>query len=84
MRLSKDGRETVGINDKFIYSDDIYYKFKEGISLYKTTYYSSDKPIKLKKKNYIGKYTKDGYFIRFFNLEFAPLNWLIENGYTKR
>ena len=34
--------------------------------------------------HYIGKRTKEGYFIRFFNLEFAPLDWLIENGYTKR
>ena len=83
MVLSKDGND-VTVNNNFIYSDEIYYKFKEGISLYKATHYISNKPIKIKKKDLIGKRTKEGYFIRFFTLAFAPLDWLIENGYTKR
>lgn len=80
MLLVKD-KDVVGINDCFIYSDEIYYKFKEGISLYKTTYYKSSKPIKIKKKDYLSKKKGNGYFVRFFTLEFAPLNWLLDNGY---
>ena len=83
MVLTKDGSNVV-VHDKFIYSDEIYYKFKEGISIYSTTHYVSDKPIKVKKKDLLSKRTKDGYFVRFFNLEFAPLNWLIENGYIEK
>ena len=66
MLLVKD-KDVVGINDCFIYSDEIYYK--------------SSKPIKIKKKDYLSKKKGNGYFVRFFTLEFAPLNWLLDNGY---
>lgn len=82
MQFIKDGI-IVRVNDKFIYSDEIYYKFKEGIALYKSTYYSSDKPIKVKKKDLRSKNINGCYFVRFFTLEFAPLNYLLTNGYNK-
>ena len=83
MVLNKDGSNVV-VYDKFIYSDEIYYKFKEGISIYSTTHYVSDKPIKVKKKKLLNKRTKDGYFVKIINLEYAPLNQLIENGYIEK
>ena len=43
-------------------------------------YYSSDKPIIIKKKDL--KVKKKGYILyRFFNLEYAPEEYLIRNGY---
>ena len=59
--------------NKYIYLDEIYYKFKEGISLYDTKYYTSNKPIKLKKKDLITKKKNSKeYFIRFFTLIQSP------------
>lgn len=59
--------------NKYIYLDEIYYKFKEGIALYDTKYYSSDKPIKLKKKEYsTKKKNSTEYFVRFFTLIQLP------------
>ena len=51
--LYEKNGEIVQVNDKFIYEDAIYKVFKEGIALWDTKYYSSDKPIKLKKKQFI-------------------------------
>lgn len=59
--------------NKYIYLDEIYYKFKEGIALYDTKYYSSDKPVKLKKKEYsTKKKNSTEYFVRFFTLIQSP------------
>lgn len=70
----------VGVNDKFIYNSTIYMFWKNGASLLDETYYSSNRPILLKKKDLKSK--KKGYFLyRFFNLEFAPEQWLQKNGY---
>lgn len=61
------------MSNKYIYLDEIYYKFKEGIALYDTKYYSSDKPIKLKKKEYsTKKKNSTEYFVRFFTLIQLP------------
>lgn len=60
-------------DSKYIYLDEIYYKFKEGISLYDTKYYTSDKPIKLKKKDFTNrKKNSTEYFVRFFTLIHSP------------
>ena len=82
MHYERDGVK-IGVSDKFIYLDEIYIKFKEGVSLYKSTYYKSDKPIKLKKKDYIGNKKKSSYLIRFFDLLYAPEDYLINNGFYK-
>lgn len=59
--------------NKYIYLDEIYYKFTEGIALYDTKYYSSNKPIKLKKKEYsTKKKNSTEYFVRFFTLIQSP------------
>lgn len=71
--MSSKDYEKNSLSNKFIYLDEIYYKFKEGISLYDTKYYASDKPIKLKKKDLTTKkkHSKE-YFIRFFTLIQSP------------
>lgn len=52
--------------------------WKNGASLIDEKYYSSNKPISLKKKNL----KKKGYtLVRFFDLEYAPESYLINNGY---
>jgi hypothetical protein len=79
----KDG-EIIQVNDKFIYEDSIYKVFEHGISLQAEKYYSTDKPLKLKKKDYTNR--KKGakeYLVRYLTLEFAPEKWLINNNYTK-
>ena len=64
------------MSNKFVYLDEIYYKFKEGICLYDTKYYSSNKPIKLKKKDYTNrKKGMTSYFIRYFTLIKTPENY---------
>nr|DAG87692.1 MAG TPA: hypothetical protein [Crassvirales sp.] len=45
--------------------------------------YNTNKPLKLKKKDFINRKKKaDEYFIRFLTLEFAPESYLIKEGYT--
>ena len=39
--MSSKDYEKNSLSNKFIYLDEIYYKFKEGISLYDTKYYAS-------------------------------------------
>ena len=71
--MSSKNCEKNSLSNKFIYLDEIYYKFKEGISLYDTKYYTSNKPIKLKKKDLITKKKNSKeYFIRFFTLIQSP------------
>lgn len=71
--------QIVYVNDKFIYCSSVYLIWKWGASLLEEKYYSSKKPITLKKQ--IVK--KKNYIIqRFFDLQFAPEVWLQENGYT--
>lgn len=72
--------QIVYVNDKFIYCSSVYLIWKWGASLVEEKYYTSKKPISLKKqivrkKNYIIQ--------RFFELEFAPENYLINNGFIE-
>ena len=70
----------VRTHDKFIYSSVIYKLWSGGASLVEEKYYSSDKPIIIKKKDL--KVKKKGYILyRFFKLEYAPEEYLIRNGY---
>lgn len=70
----------VKVHTKFIYHSEIYKLWKGGASLLEDKYYSSSNPIKLKKKDLKSK-RKDYILYRFFNLEFAPEEYLINNGY---
>lgn len=77
--FEKNG-EIVHSNDKFIYLEEIYLIWSWGASLLDEKYYSSDKPISLKKKDL--KLKKKNYIIyRFFTLKYAPEYYLINNGY---
>lgn len=72
--------DLVYTNDKFIYCSSIYKLWKGGAYLLEEKYYSSNKPLKLKKKDI--KLKKKEYILyRFFDLEFAPETWLINNGF---
>jgi hypothetical protein len=54
--------------------------WKNGASLVEEKYYSSDKPISLKKKD--KKKVMKNYILQtFLDLEFAPENYLINNDY---
>lgn len=75
--------QIVQTHNSFIYEDSIYKVFKGGVSLFEEKQYSTNKPLKLKKKDFINRKKKaDEYFIRFLTLEFAPESYLIKEGYT--
>lgn len=70
----------VVVNDKFIYCCTVYMIWKNGASLVEEKYYSSNKPISLKKKD--KKKVMKNYILQtFLDLEFAPENYLINNDY---
>lgn len=78
-RYEKDNIIVTSSN-KFIYCSSVYKLWKGGASLIEEKYYSSNRPIKLKKKNlYLNK--KDYIIFRFFDLEFAPEEYLLQEGY---
>ena len=69
----------VVVNDKFIYCCEVYLIWKNGASLVDTKYFSSDSPIKIKKKKK-GKQKEEKYkLVKFMTLEFAPEEYLINN-----
>ena len=79
-KIYQKDKELITVNDKFIYCSSVYLLWKGGAALQEEKYYASDKPIKLKKKNI--KIKGKGYTVfNFFNLEFAPEKWLIQNGW---
>lgn len=78
--IYEKNKQRVTANDKFIYCSSIYMLWKGGASLVEEKYYSSDKPIIVKDI----KSKKKGYTLfRFFELEYAPEYYLIQNGWTK-
>lgn len=77
-KIYEKNKHIVHVSDKFIYCSSVYLIWKWGASLVEEKYYASKKPISLKKqivrkKNYIIQ--------RFFELEFAPEKWLIQQEY---
>ena len=78
--IYEKNNQRITVNDKFIYCDSVYMLWKGGASLIEEKYYSSSKPISLKKKDL--KKKMKGYTLqRFFNLEYAPEKYLINNGF---
>ena len=77
-KIYESKEQRVVVNDKFIYCSEVYMIWKNGASLIETKYYSSDEPIKIKKKNLKTK-KKNYSLVRFFTLEFAPEEYLINN-----
>lgn len=69
------------MNPKFIYCSTVYKFWKHGASLMDEKYYASDKPLDTKKVSSVIK--KKNYEIRrFINLEGAPEDYLLDNGYN--
>ena len=79
-KIYEKKKQKVGVYNKFIYCSSVYKIWDWGASLIEEKYYSSDKPITLKKKDI--KIKKKNYIIfRFLTLEFATENYLINNGF---
>lgn len=78
-RYEKDNIQII-VNDKFIYRSTIFKFWKNGATQLDEKYYASSKPIKLKK---VSLKKKDYQLYRFFELEFAPEDYLIKKGYKK-
>lgn len=77
-KIYENNELRVVVNDKFIYCCEVYLIWKNGASLVETKYFSSDFPIKIKKKK--GKQKVEKYkLVKFMTLEFAPEEYLINN-----
>lgn len=77
-KIYENNELRVVVNDKFIYCCEVYLIWKNGASLVDTKYFSSDSPIKIKKKK--GKQKVEKYkLVKFMTLEFAPEEYLINN-----
>ena len=74
-------KQIVYTHDKFIYCSSVYQLWGWGAALMEEQYYASDRPITLKKKNLISVKKKNSSFRRFFELQFAPEEWLLQHGY---
>ncbi len=78
-RIYEKDELRVVVNEKFIYCSEVYALWKNGAALVDTKYYSSDEPIKMKKKKKGKKEEKNYKLVRFLTLEFAPEEYLINN-----
>ena len=67
-------------NDKFIYHSEVWKIWKMGAILEEEKYYASPKLLKFKKKDLVLK-KKDYSIHRFIELEYAPEDYLVKNGY---
>lgn len=76
-KIYENNELRVVVNDKFIYCSEVYMIWKNGAALVETKYYSSDEPIKIKKKK--KKQEKNYKLVQFLTLEFAPEEYLINN-----
>lgn len=74
-------RQIVYTHNKFIYCSSVYQIWGWGAALVDEKYYTSDKPITFKKKNLISVKRKNYSLHRFFELQFAPEEWLLQQGY---
>ena len=78
----KDKHE-VSVSPKFVYCFSTYKIWKQGACLLDEKYYASPNPLDLKKIPRIIK-KKDYSIHRFIDLESAPENYLINNGYKQK
>lgn len=74
-KIYENNELRVVVNDKFIYCSEVYMIWKNGAALVDTKYYSSNEPIKIKKK----KKKQERNLVQFLTLEFAPEEYLINN-----
>ena len=80
MRTYLKDDEVVGVNDKFIYHIETYVTWKGGVALFDEKWYSTNKPLKFKKKDNVLKRKKYKLF-RIVTLDYAPQSYLEKNGY---
>lgn len=80
LRTYVKDKQIVYVYDKFIYCSSVYKFYDNVVELVDEKYYSSNIPIKLKKKD-ISVKKKNYSLYRFFNLQFAPEDYLIKNGF---
>ena len=78
--IYEKNNQKIIVNEKFIYCSSVYMLWKGGASLIEEKYYSSDKPISLKKKD-LKKKMKGYNLYRFFELEYAPESYLISQNF---
>lgn len=74
-------KQIVYTHNKFIYCSSVYQMWGWGAALMEEKYYASNRPITLKKKNLISVKRKNYSLYRFFELQFAPEEWLLQQGY---
>ena len=79
-RTYEKDKQNVHTHDKFIYCSSVYQIWSWGAALMEEKYYSSNKPIVLKKNQLCCKRKKYSLH-RFFELQFAPEEYLINNGF---
>lgn len=77
------GKHEILVSPKFIYCFSTYKIWKQGACLLDEKYYASLKPLDLKKIPKVLK-KKDYSIHRFIDLESAPENYLINNGYKQK
>lgn len=80
-KIYEKDRQIVYTHNKFIYCSSVYQMWGWGAALVDEKYYTSDKPITFKKKNLISVKRKNYSLHRFFELQFAPEEWLLQQGY---
>jgi hypothetical protein len=73
-------RHSVVVSPKFVYCFTTYKMWRYGASLMDETYYTSNKPLNISKIPKLLK-KKDYVIQRFINLEGAPEEYLINEGY---
>lgn len=73
----------VKVSTKFIYHSSVYKVWKSGAGLLDDKYYSCSNPLNLKKIPTILK-KKNYSIMRYFELEGAPEQYLITEGYKKK
>lgn len=80
-KIYEKDKQIVYTHNKFIYCSSVYQMWGWGAALMEEKYYASDRPITLKKKNLISVKRKNYSLHRFFELQFAPEEWLLQQGY---
>lgn len=80
MKQYLKGNQIVFAFNKFVYCSTVYQIWSWGASLLEEKYYASNRPITLKKQQLVLK--KKTYSLhRFFELKFAPEEWLQSEGW---
>ena len=79
--LYKDGRQTVEVLSSYLYELSIYVFYKNRSELLESKFYSSNKPLKIKKDVKTIKKTKDYKVISFLELLGAPQTYMESKGF---